>query len=203
MTFSVGLDSLSTERNEMEFNYLISKESLPKKWIGEFVQILTRMLRLQMTENSPEPRGIRKAKKATRKYSLESNSNISPLLLFHNSIAFCILKRSPSPLKRICQVTIKLIIINIPGVSAANRKITRWQNGFRLHYFKGMIYRQKTTEAIMKSKNNFWIKKKKNDLKTFYNNLWCFSHNCCTITGSLNYFFVFHCFLVRTSLVIK
>ena len=101
------------------------------------MQILTRKLRLQMTENSPEPRGIRKAKKATRKYSSESNSNISPLLLFHNSIAFCILKRSPSPLKRICQVTIKLIIINIPGISAANRKITRWQNGFRLHYFKG------------------------------------------------------------------
>ena len=125
------------------------------------MQILTRMLRLQMTENSPEPRGIRKAKKATRKYSSESNSNISPLLLFHNSIAFCILKRSPSPLKRICQVTIKLIIIYIPGVSAANRKITHWQNGFRLLYFKGMIYRQKTTEAIMKSKKNFWIKKKK------------------------------------------
>ena len=132
------------------------------------MQILTRMLRLQMTENSPEPRGIRKAKKATRKYSSESNSNISPLLLFHNSIAFCILKRSPSPLKRICQVTIKLIIIYIPGVSAANRKITRWQNGFRLHYFKGMIYRQKTTEAIMKSQKNFRIKK--NYLKTFYNN---------------------------------
>ena len=125
------------------------------------MQILTRMLRLQMTENSPEPRGIRKAKKATRKYSSESNSNISPLLLFHNSIAFCILKRSPSPLKRICQVTIKLIIIYIPGVSAANRKITHWQNGFRLLYFKGMIYRQKTTEAIMKSKNNFWILQKK------------------------------------------
>ena len=125
------------------------------------MQILTRMLRLQMTENSPEPRGIRKAKKATRKYSSESNSNISPLLLFHNSIAFCILKRSPSPLKRICQVTIKLIIIYIPGVSAANRKITHWQNGFRLLYFKGMIYRQKTTEAIMKSKKNFWIYKKK------------------------------------------
>ena len=203
--FSVGFDSLSTERNEMEFNYLICMGSLPKKTIGEFEQILTRMLRLQMTENSPEPRGIRKAKKATWKYSSESNSNISPLLLFHNSRAFCILKRSSSPLKRISQTTIKLIIIYIPGVSAVSRKITRWQNGFRLLYFKGMIYRQKTTEAIMKSKNNFWIykKKKKNDLKTFYNNLWCFSHNCCTITGSLNYFFVFHCFLVRTSLVIK
>ena len=25
-------------------------------------------------------------------------------------------------------------------------------------------------------------------MKTFYNNRWCFSHNCCTITGSLNYF---------------
>ena len=167
------------------------------------MQILTRMLRLQMTENSPEPRGIRKAKKATRKYSLESNSNISPLLLFHNSIAFCILKRSPSPLKRICQVTIKLIIINIPGVSAANRKITHWQNGFRLLYFKGMIYRQKTTEQSWNLKIISEYKKKQNDLKTFYNNLWCFSHNCCTITGSLNYFFVFHCFLVRTSLVIK
>ena len=127
------------------------------------------MLRLQMTENSPEPRGIRKAKKATRKYSSESNSNISPLLLFHNSIAFCILKRSPSPLKRICQVTIKLIIIYIPGVSAANRKITHWQNGFRLLYFKGMIYRQKTTEAIMKSKKNFWIKKKKKKKKWLEN----------------------------------
>ena len=60
--FSVGLDSLSTEHNEMEFNYLIWMESLPKKTIGEFEQILTRMLRLQMIENSPEPRGIRKAK---------------------------------------------------------------------------------------------------------------------------------------------
>ena len=86
--FSVGFDSLSTERNEMEFNYLICMGSLPKKTIGEFEQILTRMLRLQMTENSPEPRGIRKAKKATWKYSSESNSNISPLLLFHNSRAF-------------------------------------------------------------------------------------------------------------------
>ena len=68
-------------------------------------------------------------------------------------------------------------------------------------YFKGMIYKHKSTEAIMKSQKNFRIKK--NDFKTFYNNLWCFSHNCCTITGSLNYFFVFHCFLVQTLLVIK
>ena len=131
------------------------------------MQILTRMLRLQMTENSPEPRGIRKAKKATRKYSSESNSNISPLLLFHNSIAFCILKRSPSPLKRICQVTIKLIIIYIPGVSAANRKITHWQNGFRLLYFKGMIYRQKTTEQSWNLKIISEYKKKKKWLENF------------------------------------
>ena len=134
-----------------------------------------------MTENSPEPRGIRKAKKATWKCSPESNSDISPLLLLHNSlrnwnvadtwffssITFCILKSSFSPLELICQNTIKLIMVYIPGVSAVCRKTTRWQYGFRFLYFKGMIYRQKT------------------------------------LTGSLNYFPVFHFFLVWTSLVIK
>ena len=200
----------------MKWNLIISYLWSPcRKTICDFVGILTHMPRLQMIENSPDPRGIRKAKKATRKYSPESNSDISPLLLLPNSlrhwnvtdtwcfssITFCILKSSFSPLKRICQNTVKLIMVYIPGVSAASRKITRWQYGFRFLYFKGMIYRQKTTEAIMKSLKNFRIKK--NDLKTFYNNLWCFSHNCCTITGSLNYFFVFHCFLVQTLLVIK
>lgn len=52
----------------------------------EFFEFLTRMLRLQMIENSPEPRRIRKAKKATRTYSSESNSDISPMLFLHNSL---------------------------------------------------------------------------------------------------------------------
>ena len=115
------------------------------------------MLRLQMIGNSPEPRRIRKAKKATRTYSSESNSDISPLLflIIHwetemlpadtwcfRSIAFCILKSSFFTLRNwnVANWHLMFQFVYNLGVSAVCWKTMRWQYGFRFLYLKGKIY---------------------------------------------------------------
>ena len=122
----------------------------------EFFEFLTRMLRLQMIENSPEPRRIRKAKRATRTYSSESNSDISPMLFLHNSlrnwdVASWHLMFQVDSLLHLKKLILSVEKLNVAswhlmfqfvynlGVSAMCWKTMRWQYGFRFLYLKGKI----------------------------------------------------------------